>query len=428
MGLWPWLAPLVILSWVYFIGTFIRAFFWLTDVVWDNKDTAKRGFAYRSYRFARILYSWDRQGDERIWRKVWSSTWPYDADFQLHNMFFDAVESLLKPKSKPEDNLKAAGYMAIYNTNYQTRDKADFRLYNNHLRRLLRIYNEFRETAVRLREKGGSRHWGYHDISTTITQIYKDGYAAGEEYGVFAAVDGHATELGLKLPFKEQPDKTARRNDEIKHFLEATFEAMVEPGQQGVYSITSNFESSPEWTVTKASLIDEGSNISWLIHTTYTDWLYKWLENKKERVFSADYIVHTFYPKVNTIYFSTFQWFMFRARHISDEKQAVENMSKSLRPIGFFTNPVTEWSPVGGGDPVKAAMEADERMMQETAGLIATYYRGYLQKLWNLDKLIAACRPAKGEDDQSDGFVDKNRLLKLLLEIKKHYAAEGNVG
>lgn len=413
-----WLVPLVVIAWVFFIGSFFRAYFWLIDIVTtiNSKDGNMKYNAGPSYRFARVACALLRVKDDRPWMTIWgSSTLPVDFENQLHEYFFTKVDKDLKTGST---YYLADSELEIYAVCFKNRDKNNYWLYNTYIERLLSIY----ERTVQIEQTDRMRTpWrAQQALIKVIAVIFGYGFERGDDFGLFEAMKKYCGKRGLSGQFDIN---NGPEDDEIvDRFLSAMFE-YIYAGNGAINNVKSNFVNFPDWQVTYNNLYVSQLNISFLTANKYKEWLFAKLgERRPDNLYNVDTLTNTLFPEVDVITFSKMYWFFYIAQNTTDSDVALELYYKQVRPIGHMGGVSATWSTDPDRDTTSQALDRQRSRIESAVKLYATLYSNYLRSFWDIDDLVSTANSILTNNQSNLGDEEKYRLedirdvLKMIMD------------
>lgn len=421
-------TPILIASYIFIAGIFIRVYRWLSDLAADpslfevEDETESRLFPSSSYRFARIVYLIRHNNKRDAWQSILERKIPDGYEEFIHEEFFKSSNSMIS--SMRTDKLQELSLMLeIYDNYYSRRNLDSWRFHLDYTKRFLILYASVYEIlrVTRPREVKLAVLWrGQSALERIINRLVSTSMNSEKIWNMFEAMDEYA-KVGKLLKLQSGRIKDTKI---LKHFIEEFLEAVFKDEISG-YDIRSYVHDKGSWQITYKTLYEDKNNISWVLFKHFEEWLFAKLDrrNDDEDLIGIDQVIELIFPEVDPIDFAKLYWFKYNAKNTTDYKSVVDAIYQNNRPFGH----------IGRSSDIELVEDDDDKedltkkhiewySMQREAGykLFANTQANYFNSLWSIDKIITAAGKKVANTKEDDrGALQVKILIEDLKAIKR---------
>lgn len=410
---------------LFILMSFYRSYRWLSDGSTYSAGTdappedGPKPEAFTSYRFAHIVRLLIGSKGFDTWFIIWSQWFPPDYENALHAAFFKREEAILNQK-KTKRYIYLSLEVEAYDKYFDKRNKDDWRFYLEYTERFLLLYAFVVKTINADRATADARGlWRAKSaLERIIGKLIKDAIDRDRADRLFEAMDKYLVVSDLLMVSdKTRPHDSVVLNNFINEYLESLFADRLE-----AYHIDYYFKEHKHWQVTYDNLYTTKYNISFLMETKFKDWLFKKLDENKDRdgLYRVDSMLSLIFPEVDPITLADMYWLLYQAQNTTDSKLIIKMHYEETRPFGLVGRTSTYWV-----DDETDRMENFAKFQGDQEGsaikLFATMYSTYFLRFWKLDELIKVAKNAKRRKLEERQTLRLNSLIRRLVGVKEFY-------
>ena len=431
------LSPLLVLSFLYILGIFVRVYRWLSDLAADpslfdgeGEGSESRIFPSSSYRFARIVYLIHHNNRRDAWQSILERKIPEGYEELIHEEFFKSSNKMLESLNSVK--LQELSLMLeIYDKYYSRRNLDSWRFYLDYTKRFLVLYagvrqllDERRRENPQTRIKYASLYRGRAALERITARLITASFTEDKVWHLFEAMDTYVEADSLT----ELRGTRIKDNKVIGGFIDELYETIFKDEISG-YEIGSYIHEKGNWKVTEKALYDDKNNIGWVMLKHFEEWLFRHLDKNEDGEYlpTVDQVVELVFPEVSPIDLGRLYWFMYNAKNTSDMKAVVESIYKDKRPIGHIGRMYGEFEMAGeGATNLKEHIAKEKTAGENTIELFAhTHYQYFSDDYWNINSIISeGTKKIKGADKKDRGAIRVEMLVEDMKAIKKVFEVD----
>lgn len=419
-------APILIASYLFIFGIFIRVYRWLSDLaadpsLFENEEEAEaRLFPSSSYRFARIVYVIHHNNRRDAWQSILERKIPEGYEEFIHEEFFKSADSIVN-SMKNEKLQELSLMLEIYDKYYSRRNLNSWRFELDYTKKFLLLYSSVYEIlhSKKPHERKIALLWrGQSALERIIENLIDASMSHQKIYSLFDAVKAYIDNGDLR-----KLDNGRMKDTKILgYFIDTLLENLYTEENLQAYDIDTWIEEKGMWQITYDNLYENKNNISFVMLKHFEEWLFTKLDRTdgKQYLATIDHIIELFFPDVDPIDFARLYWFKYNAKNTTDMSLVVDLIHDNHRPFGHFGRSYVSEVTGNKDDWVKEHKARQDREWDAGLKLFTHTSAQYFNTgFWDIDKFIEAAEiKIKDKDPEDDNIQEVAIILQSMKSIK----------
>lgn len=421
------LSPLLVATYLFIIGIFIRVYRWLSDLAADprlfdnDSNDESRIFPSSSYRFARIVYLIRHNNRRDVWQSILERKIPEGYEEFIHQEFFRAADEMIK--SRKTEKLQELSFMLeIYDKYYKIRNLNNWRFEVEYLDKFLGLYTQVHSilNVDRPNDIKLAVLWqGQSALERVISEQTQSLMNGMQVYSLFEAMNNYIDMANLAHPKKQRQGNSKV----LSTFINSLLDSLYSKESLEAYDVDSWVANKENWQITYENIFEKQNNVTFTLLEHFEEWLFAKLDRyeqkateKREYMLAVDDIIRLLFPDVDPIEFAQLYWFKYHAKNTTDPRLIVKLISESDRPFGHIGRTDIELAGGDREDALKRFRELQESQRIAGIKLFAHTSASYFKSgFWGIDAIVKEAK--KIIKDKTKKEVEIGRLSNLVEDL-----------